>query len=163
MKDGKAGEINLILVDIRSAHNVGSIFRTADAAGVQKIFLSGYTPAPKDRFDRERNDIAKVALGAEKTVAWEQVEKVETLIKKLKKEGVTVIAIEQSDDSILYKDIYKNISREKEIALIFGNETEGVPKKILDMCDYVAEIPMKGIKESLNVSVSVGIVLFGLI
>lgn len=154
-------ELILILVDIRSAHNVGSIFRTADAAGVSKIFLTGYTPAPRDKFGRDRSDISKVALGAEKSVTWEHVENPLTLVKKLKGEGVQIVAVEQDKNSIDYKK-FKSKELEKPIALIFGNETEGVPKNLLKLCDDIIEIPMRGMKESLNVSVSVGVILFGI-
>ncbi|TSC84509.1 MAG: tRNA/rRNA methyltransferase SpoU [Parcubacteria group bacterium Gr01-1014_17] len=146
----------LILHNIRSNHNVGSIFRTADAAGVTKIFLTGYTPAPLDRFGRVNKEIAKTALGAEKTVAWERVKKVQELFAHLKKEKVFLVAVEQSPHSINYK----KIPRKKNIALIFGNEVRGLSQSILKQCDCIAEIPMRGTKESLNVSVSVGIVLF---
>jgi tRNA G18 (ribose-2'-O)-methylase SpoU len=164
----------IILPDIRSVHNVGSVFRTADAAGVSKIFLTGYTPAPRDRFGREREDISKVALGAEKSVEWEQVENTLTLLKRLRKEGVQIVAVEQDARAINYKKFKPAAMKRgkgnkdspqsiKSVAFIFGNETKGLPKNLLAQCDDIIEIPMRGIKESLNVSVSVGIILFGLI
>lgn len=158
-------ETIVILPDIRSVHNVGSVFRTADAAGVSKIFLTGYTPAPRDRFGREREDIAKVALGAEKSVPWEQTEDTLALLKRLRKEGVQIVAVEQDERAINYKK-FKPAAKGKpagapvSVAFIFGNETKGLPKDLLSECDAIIEIPMLGIKESLNVSVSAGIILF---
>ncbi|MBX9765393.1 RNA methyltransferase [Patescibacteria group bacterium] len=149
-------EISLILHDIRSSENVGSMFRTADAAGVKKIYLTGYTPAPLDRFKRKNSKLAKAALGAEETVLWERAEDAEVLIKKLKGEGVSVFAVEQDPRSVSYE---KAMIPEK-IAFIMGNEVEGVSKNILDVCDAILEIPMHGKKESMNVSVAAGVVLF---
>lgn len=160
MKKGEkqTRNIELILLDIRSTYNVGAIFRTADAIGVSKIHLVGITPAPIDRFGKPRADIAKSALGSEKTMPWNSVSMITPLIKKLKKDGFQVIAIEQSNDSVDYKKITPTSS----VAVILGNEVEGVPQKVLGLCDVVAEIPMRGDKESLNVSVSCGIALFGI-
>jgi tRNA G18 (ribose-2'-O)-methylase SpoU len=149
-------KLYLILHNIRSVHNVGSIFRTADAAGVTRIFLSGVTPAPTDRFGRARHDLSKVALGAEKTISWEQVASTEAAILNLKSDGVEIIALEQSPKSVDYKEIKPRSS----FALILGEEVNGIPKKILDQCDDICEIPMQGSKESLNVSVATGIALF---
>ncbi len=158
MKKGEESQksIELILLDIRSAYNVGAMFRTADAVGVSKIHLVGITPAPLDRFGRVRSDIAKSALGSEKTMLWESVATIVPLITKLKKKGFQIIAIEQSATSVDYKKITPN----SKVAVIMGNEVTGVPEKILKKCDIVAEIPMRGEKESLNVSVSCGIALF---
>lgn len=155
-KINKQPEISVILENIRSAHNVGSIFRTSDAVGVSKIFLCGYTPAPQDRFGRVRSDIAKVALGAEKTIPWESVESAIKLIKDLQKSGAHVVAIEQAPSSISIK----KIKLKPKTVFVFGNETDGLPKNILKICDEIAEIPMRGKKESLNVSVSVAIALY---
>lgn len=146
----------IILHNIRSAQNVGSIFRSADASGVSKIYLGGYSPLPVDRFGRERKDISKSALGAEKTVAWENYSDILEFLGKLKKEGVEVISVEQSKNSI----DYKNFNITKPTAFIFGNEVEGVDQEVLKQSDKIIEIPMMGEKESLNVSVSAGIVLF---
>ncbi|MDP3962541.1 MAG: TrmH family RNA methyltransferase [bacterium] len=151
-------EICLALHNIRSTHNVGAIFRTADAIGVSKIYISGYTPAPADRFGRMRKDIAKSALGAEKMVEWEAVEDLTGLIAGLKKEKFTVFAVEQDKRSVDYK---KTKPPQKSL-LILGNEIEGIERGILDKCDKILEISMKGKKESLNVSVAAGIVLFGI-
>ncbi|MFZ2205693.1 MAG: TrmH family RNA methyltransferase [Minisyncoccia bacterium] len=154
---GKQNQENvLILLDIRSTENVGAMFRTADAAGISKIYLTGYTPAPLDRFGIKRKDIAKSALGAEEFVQWEQKKSILPLITKLKKEGFLIIAIEQAENSIDYKKV---ITKNKN-AFIVGTEVSGIPKNILAKCDIVAEIPMRGKKESLNVSVSLGIALF---
>lgn len=149
--------IYLILNDIRSVHNVASIFRTADAAGVSKIYLTGYTPAPLDRFGRARRDFAKVSLGAENFVSWEAARSASRFLKRLKKEGVRLAAIEQDTRAVSYKKIS---ARGKPLALLFGNEVRGLPKHLLSLCDAIAEIPMRGKKESLNVSVAVGIALF---
>ena len=150
--------IELVLLDIRSTYNVGAMFRTADAIGISKIYLVGITPAPIDKFGRARNDIAKSALGSEKTVSWESVSNITPLIIKLKKQGFQVIAVEQSKNSV----DYKKITTKEKVVVILGNEVGGVPEKVLKKCDIVAEIPMRGKKESLNVSVSCGIALFGM-
>jgi 23S rRNA (guanosine2251-2'-O)-methyltransferase len=146
-----------ILYNIRSAENVGAIFRTADAAGITKIYLVGYTPAPVDRFGRERQDIAKSALGAEKTISWESVSDSEVLFSQLKKENFQIIAIEQ--DKKRAND-YKKVPIVGKTAFILGNEVSGLPEEVLSLCDIIAEIPMRGKKESLNVSVAFGIALF---
>ncbi|MSU56513.1 MAG: TrmH family RNA methyltransferase [Candidatus Taylorbacteria bacterium] len=151
--------VYLILHNIRSVYNVGAIFRTADAICISKIYLTGYTPAPLDRFGRERKDIAKVSLGAEKTVVWEARKSLPALLRKLRKEGVAIIAVEQDAHSV----DYKKIKIRKPTAFIFGNEVGGISKNILTLSDTIAEIPMRGEKESLNVSVSAGIVLFRLL
>ncbi len=146
----------VILYDIRSHYNVGAIFRTADAAGVVKIYLSGLTPAPIDRFGRVVPEIHKTALGAENTVPWESVDEALPLIEKLKREGVTVIAVEQSPSATSLNDFVP----EDSVAYIFGSETEGIPPFVLEAVDMVLEVPMQGMKESLNVSVTAGIVLY---
>ncbi len=146
----------LVLHDIRSAQNVGSLFRTADAVGISKIYLSSVTPAPIDRFGRERSDIAKTALGAQKTIAWETYEDILSLIENLKNDGYKVVAIEQSENSV----DYKTVNKKEKMVFILGNEVLGLPKEILEAVDIVAQIPMVGEKESLNVSVAGGIALF---
>ncbi len=146
----------LILLDIRSVYNVGAIFRTADAAGISKIYLVGITPTPLDRFGRVRGDVAKAALGAEETVPWEYVKTISPLLTRLKKEGATIVAIEQAENSLDYRKVR---TKGKTIFLL-GPEVTGVPKAILKKCDIVAEIPMAGKKESLNVSVAAGVALF---
>jgi 23S rRNA (guanosine2251-2'-O)-methyltransferase len=146
----------LALHNIRSVYNVGAIFRTADAAGISKIYLCGYTPAPIDRFGRARKDIAKAALGAEKIVDWESISDISTLISKLKKEKYQILALEQDKNSIDYR---KAELKNKNL-LILGEEVKGIEKEILKMCDQILEIPMRGKKESLNVSVAAGIALY---
>lgn len=146
----------LILNDIRSIENVGAIFRTADAAGIDKIYLCGYTPTPLDRFGRKRGDLAKSALGAEESVSWEQKKSISALLTKLKKQGCQIIAIEQDEKSV----DYKKVKLKEKNAFIVGTEVTGIPKNILKKCDIIAEIPMRGKKESLNVSVAIGIALF---
>lgn len=146
----------IILPEIRSALNVGSIFRTADACGVGKIYLVGYTPAPRDSFGRVNKEIAKTALGAEQNIPWEKAGNISKLITRLKKDGFYIIAVEQSPNSV----DYKQIKPKEKTAFIFGNEVSGLAKSILVKCDVIAEIPMRGEKESLNVAVSVGIALY---
>jgi tRNA G18 (ribose-2'-O)-methylase SpoU len=148
----------VVLVDIRSVFNVGSIFRTADALGVDKIFLCGCTPTPKDRFGRKRMDLAKVALGAEESIPWEHYEDVAKLFAKLKKEKVQIIALEQSPKSV----DYRKIKTKGSTAIILGEEVNGISQKILNLADVIAEIPMLGKKESLNVSVAFGVAGFGI-
>jgi 23S rRNA (guanosine2251-2'-O)-methyltransferase len=146
----------VILHDIRSHYNVGAIFRTADAAGVTKIFLSGYTPAPIDRFGRPVEEIHKTALGAELTVPWEVTLEPLVLIQLLQREGIVVVAVEQAENSVSLPD-FRVPSR---VAYIFGSETEGIPEVLRTKSDVVVELPMLGVKESLNVSVTAGIVLY---
>ena len=159
-------EIAVLLHNIRSAHNVGSIFRTADAAGVSKVYLTGHTPTPLDRFGRVRKDIAKTALGAEKYIPWEHHAAPIRLISRLKKEGWNVVGIEQSPQAIDYRKISAGGGSssggrvKKPTLFILGNEVNGIPKSTLKICDVVVEIPMHGKKESLNVSVAAGIILF---
>lgn len=146
----------LILPDIRSAQNVGSLFRTADACGVEFVYIVGITPAPTDQFNRPNPAIAKTALGAEQTIPWKKVASLPSLLTTLKKQGVQTIAIEQSENTV----DYKKVSVQFPTAFILGNEVDGLPKSILKKVDVVAEIPMSGTKESLNVSVAGGIALF---
>lgn len=148
-------DIRVVLHNIRSAHNVGSIFRTSDARGVSYIYISGYTPAPKDKFGRKRSEITKTALGGEFTVSWSN-ENVFKVIDKLKAEGFDIVCIEQDKNSVSFKDLkVKN-----KTLFIVGNEVKGLSKTILSCADKIVEIPMFGSKESLNVSVAFGIVLF---
>jgi 23S rRNA (guanosine2251-2'-O)-methyltransferase len=146
----------LILHDIRSSQNVGSLFRTADAAGVDTIYLIGITPTPLDRFGRPNTGLTKASLGAEHTVSWKHFSSIDSILSDLKQEGFYIIAIEQSPVSV----DYKSVSLQQKNVFILGNEVEGLPKNILEACDAIAEIPMKGEKESLNVSVAGGIALF---
>ena len=153
----------LILQDVRSTQNVGAIFRTADAVGISKIYLTGYTPAPVDRFGKKRQDVAKSALGAEEFVPWEVKKSLPALIRKLKKDKYLIVAIEQDEKSIDYKKVKLGaLARggQEKNAFIIGTEVTGIPKNILKECDVIAEIPMRGKKESLNVSVATGVALF---
>ncbi len=154
MKNDKKNIV--ILHNIRSVENVGAMFRTCDAAGIDRIYLTGYTPAPTDRFGRKRGDLAKSALGAEEFVPWEQKKNIFPLLAKLKKENFFIIGIEQDKKSI----DYKNIKPKLKNAFIAGAEVTGIPKSVLKKCDIIAEIPMRGKKESLNVSVALGVALF---
>ncbi len=148
-------KVFIVLLNIRSVYNVASIFRTADCLGVGNIILVGYTPAPIDRFGRPREDFAKTALGAEKTVTWQHFPTMRQALHSLKKNKIATVAIEQAADS---KD-YRKIKPRYPVAFIFGNEVKGIPVKILKQCDVIAEIAMHGEKESLNVSVAAGIVI----
>lgn len=149
----------LILPNIRSAINVGAMFRTADAIGINKIYLTGYTPRPTDKFGRIQSDIAKSALGAETWIPWEYEEDINKVLKKLKKDKFQIVAVEQDKNSIDYRKVKVG----DKVAIIMGEEVNGLDKKILKKCDVIAEIPMKGKKESLNVSVACGIALFGIL
>ncbi len=151
----------LILHNIRSVYNVGSIFRTADAAGVTKIILSGYTPLPVDRFGLPRKDFVKVSLGAELSIPWLQIKTLGSAIKQLRKENYLIVAVEQDKKSVSLFDFKP--PKNKPVALVLGNEVRGLSKSALALCDKIVEIPMRGKKESLNVSVSAGIAMFTLL
>lgn len=144
----------LWLHNIRSMHNVGSAFRTADALGADALFLSGYSPCPP------RAEITKTALGAEEHVHWESVENISDHCTKLKNNGYQLIALEQTHSSILLDDF--NPDSEK-ICIILGNEVTGVDDQLLALSDAVVEIPQYGVKHSLNVSVAGGIALYALL
>jgi len=148
--------IAVLLHNIRSSHNVGSIFRTSDAAGVSQIYLSGYTPSPTDRFGRAQKDIAKTALGAHLTLPYERVASPVKLITKLKAAKWIIVGVEQD---IRAKD-YRKFRLRKNMLFIFGNEVRGISPALRAKCDILLEIPMHGKKESLNVSVAAGIILF---
>lgn len=149
----------LILDNIRSVENTGSIFRTAEGLGVSKIILVGTTPAPLDRFGRKRKDFAKVSLGAEESVNWEYKKEIIPVIKSLKKEDYQIIALEQ----IANAESLKGFKPAGKFALIVGNEVNGISVEALDVSDRVVEISMMGMKESLNVSVATGIALYHLL
>lgn len=152
LRDDK--EIYLILDNIRSMENVGSMFRTADAAGIKKIYLCGITAKPP------RKEIDKAALGAVDFVEWEYVENLKFLISDLKKRGISIIALEQDTRSIPLSTFHPLPS---STALIVGNETDGISKEILDLSDQILEIPMYGKKNSLNVAVATGVALYNII
>jgi len=145
----------LVLDNVRSAHNVGSAFRTADAFGVDKLYLGGICPVPPSP------ELRKVALGAEEVVPFEHVEDVVALVGRLKADGYTVAAVEQTVHSVKLDQFRREPG--KKYALVFGHEVEGVQQSVVDACDFSLEIPQQGTKHSLNVSVSVGVVLWGLI
>ncbi|KKT56844.1 MAG: tRNA/rRNA methyltransferase [Candidatus Giovannonibacteria bacterium GW2011_GWC2_44_9] len=154
-------KIFLVLHNIRSLHNVGSIFRTAEGLGVKKIYLTGYTPEPRDIFGKLRKDFAKTALGAEKYADWARIKNIHALIKRLKKDRTKIVALEQSKNSIPLSLLSNRIAK-RDIALILGNEINGIPKSVLQKCDKIIEIPMHGKKESLNVSIAAGIAIYEL-
>jgi tRNA G18 (ribose-2'-O)-methylase SpoU len=146
--------IALVLENVRSMHNVGSVFRTSDAFLVDRIFLCGYTPKPPHR------DIQKTALGATETVAWTGIENTHDCIQHLKSQGYKVYAVEQVHGSISLEHL--DIQSPQPIALVFGNEATGVEEKTIGVCDGCIEIPQFGSKHSFNISVSAGIVLWEL-
>jgi tRNA G18 (ribose-2'-O)-methylase SpoU len=158
-------KVHILLPDIRSAYNVGSIFRSADCFGIEKIYLSGTTPTPIDRFGRSNSgaqkEISKTALGAEKDIPWEYLEDVGRLLTKIKKDNFTIVSIEQDKRSVVLKDFLKIKKQNniQNILLVFGNEVDGINKDILKKSDYIVEIPLKGNKESLNVSVCAGLIM----
>ena len=156
MKSIFEGDKVLVLNDIRSMENVGSLMRTADAAGIRYIYMCGITPTPIDRFGRTVKAIQKAALGAEETIKWEKCEDPIELLNNLKRAGFQIVSIEQSDTSVDYKDIKLS----GKIAFVLGNEVGGISPEILKLSDYIAEIPMQGKKESLNVAVAGGIAIF---
>ena len=142
----------IILDNIRSLNNIGSVFRTADAFLVEKIYLCGITAQPPHR------DIQKTALGATDSVDWEYVEDTVALSRKLKEQGVQLCAVEQAEDSVMLQDVH--LEAGKKYALIFGNEVKGVQQEVVTLSDTVVEIPQFGTKHSLNISVSVGITVW---
>lgn len=139
---------------------MGSLFRTADGAGVSEIILSGYSPLPPEEGKIYQSDadkaFRKTALGAEKTMPWRKVASLSRELKKLKEEGCKILALEQDDKSVPYDTILPKGS----VALLIGNEVRGIDKKLLKHCDVILEIPMRGKKNSLNVSVAAGIALY---
>jgi len=149
--------------NIRSIHNVGSIFRTADAVGIKKLYLCGITPGPVDKYKQPVQKLTKVSLGAENSVAWEKVESTSKQITKLQSQGYKILAIEQSSESIPYCQIKPTAAELDKIALVVGKEVGGIGPELLNKADQILEIPMQGQKESLNVSVAFGIVAFSLL
>ncbi len=153
-KEAQKTPIILVLDDIRSLHNIGSVFRTADAFLIEKIYLCGITATPPNK------EINKTALGATETVTWEHNTNVLEVIENLKAENVTILAIEQVESAIFLQDF--TIDKEKKYALVFGNEVHGVSQEAVALCDDCIEIPQLGTKHSLNISVSAGIVVWDL-
>lgn len=148
----------VVLDNLRSVYNVGSIFRTANAVGAEKIYLCGTTPTPLDKKGERRKDFAKVSLGAEDTVSWEYFESALECVKKLQGEDYFIIAFEQDDRAVDYKNI--SLEGEGNVAFVLGNEVDGVAKDILEQSDVIAEIPMIGTKESLNVTIAFGVAAY---
>lgn len=142
--------ICVVLENIRSLHNVGAVFRTADAASIEKLFLCGITGSPP------APDIAKTALGAQMSVPWEYHKSSIEVVSMLREEGFQIFAVEQTDESVWFW----NMSYPEKVALVFGYEIEGISNEVLQLCDGSIEIPMLGYKGSLNISVACGIVLF---
>lgn len=155
----KTHSLILILDNLRSVQNTASLFRTADCAGVEKIYLVGTTPEPLDHFKKPRKDFIKISLGAENTVPYEYVKTLAPLVKRLKKEGYHIYALEQDEQSVHYK----KASYKEKSALIAGNEPYGISKKTLSQVDTIIEIPQFGKKESLNVVVATAVVLFEIV
>ena len=153
-KDAVKTPLIIVLDDVRSLHNIGSVFRTCDAFLIEKIYLCGITAVPPNK------EIHKTALGATETVAWEYQKEVTTVIESLKREGVSVFAIEQVEGSVLLQDF--TVDKTKKYALVFGNEVFGVSQTAIELCDGTIEIPQLGTKHSLNISVSTGIVVWDL-
>lgn len=153
-KEAEKTPIIILLDDIRSLNNIGSVFRTSDAFLVEKIYLCGITAVPPNK------EIHKTALGATETVAWEYHNDVLEVISNLKKENVGVFAVEQVENSTFLQDFA--IEKNKKYALVFGNEVYGVNQKAIEICDGTIEIPQLGTKHSLNISVSAGILVWDL-
>ncbi|MFV8354276.1 RNA methyltransferase [Flavobacterium sp. XS2P14] len=153
-KQAKKTPLILVLDDIRSLHNIGSVFRTADAFLIEKIYLCGITATPPNK------EIHKTALGATETVVWEHYENVITVIEKLKADDVMTLAIEQVESAVFLQNF--EIQKEKKYALVFGNEVHGVSQEAVALCDGCIEIPQLGTKHSLNIAVSAGIVVWDL-
>ncbi|EIJ38799.1 rRNA methylase [Galbibacter orientalis DSM 19592] len=153
-KESKKTPLIIVLDNIRSLNNIGSVFRTADAFLIEKIYLCGITATPPHK------DIHKTALGATESVAWEYVEDTVALVEKLKDDGVITVAIEQAENATMLNDF--KVSSDKKYALIFGNEVKGVMQKVVSSVANVVEIPQFGTKHSLNISVSAGVVVWDL-
>ena len=153
-KEAEKTPIIVVLDNIRSLNNIGSVFRTSDAFLIEKIYLCGITATPPNK------EIHKTALGATESVKWEYVEDTLELVKKLKDEGVKVFSIEQADNSTMLDEL--SVSREEKYAVVFGNEVKGVQQEVVTASDNCIEIPQLGTKHSLNISVSCGVVLWDL-
>ena len=153
-KQSEKTPLILVLDDIRSLHNIGSVFRTADAFLLEKIYLCGITATPPNK------EIHKTALGATETVTWEHQENVLEVIEKLKAENVMTLAIEQVESAVFLQNF--EVKKGEKYALVFGNEVHGVSQEAVALCDGCIEIPQLGTKHSLNISVSAGIVVWDL-
>ena len=153
-KQSEKTPLILVLDDIRSLHNIGSVFRTADAFLIEKIYLCGITATPPNK------EIHKTALGATETVTWEHQKNVLEVIEKLKAENVMTLAIEQVESAVFLQNF--EVKKREKYALVFGNEVHGVSQEAVTLCDGCIEIPQLGTKHSLNISVSAGIVVWDL-
>ena len=151
---GERLPIYVLLDNIRSLYNVGSIFRTSDGAFIKKLFLTGFTPHPP------RPEIEKTALGATQTIPWEYYKDPLEIIYKLKEQKIKIVSLEHTDKSIPY---YNYSANDYPLCLVIGNEIKGIRDEILKLTDIAIEIPMYGVKQSLNVSVAYGIALFDLV
>ncbi len=151
-KQSKKTPLIIVLDNIRSLNNIGSVFRTADAFLIEKIYLCGITAKPPHK------DIHKTALGATDSVTWEYAEDTKTVITQLQKEDITCLAIEQAENATMLDDFKPK--KGTKYAVIMGNEVKGVQQEVVSQCDAVLEIPQLGTKHSLNISVSCGIVLW---
>lgn len=151
-KSAEKTPLIIILDNIRSLNNIGSVFRTSDAFLIEKIYLCGITAVPP------HNDIRKTALGSTETVDWEYVKDTMTVVDRLKSEGIKVVSIEQAENATML-DNFKP-QQNKTYALVFGNEVKGVSQDVVSASDYVLEIPQFGTKHSLNISVSCGVVVW---
>src|SRR3970282_2890024 len=151
----------VVLNSIRSNYNVGSIFRTSDGVMIEKLYLCGYTPHPSktDFKSPVRKEILKTALGSTESVKWEYVKNPKEVILKLKSEGIKICALEMTDKSIPYYEVKK---KDFPLCIILGNEITGVSQELIDLCDFSIEIPQYGIKQSLNVAVAYGVMIFEL-
>jgi len=147
--------ITVVLDNIRSCNNIGSVFRTSDALLIENVVLCGITATPPNK------DIHKTALDAEKSVPWEYFEETEIAVQRLKESGYRVFAVEQVENSISLPDFTPE--KDQKLALVFGNEVKGVQQSVIDLCDGAIEIPQYGTKHSFNISVSAGIVLWDLV
>lgn len=159
-------EIIVIAHNIRSSHNIGSLFRTCDGIGVEELYITGYSPYPLSKNDSRMPHIAKkintqiekTALGAERTVRWTNNEDIAKVLHALKKKGFKIVGLEQSAKSIILNEF----SPPKKVALLLGNEVDGLEKYVMDQCDFLVEIPMAGIKESFNVVQAAAMALYSL-
>lgn len=151
LKEAKRLPISVMLDNIRSLYNVGSIFRSSDGARIQKLFLCGYTPHPP------RKEIEKTALGATSTVPWEYFKHPKEAIDRMKAQGIRICVLEQTDKSIPYYELKKT---DFPLCLVVGNEITGISKEIIAAADLAVDIPMYGVKQSLNVAVAYGIALY---
>ena len=151
-KEAKKSPIIIVLDNVRSLNNIGSVFRTADAFLVQKIYLCGITATPPHK------DIRKTALGATESVDWEYRKNTLELVDELKQSGVKIVSVEQAENAVMLND-YQVIA-EETVVLIFGNEVKGVSQEVVTASDVILEIPQFGTKHSLNISVSTGVVVW---